>query len=167
MMPVNVEDAPPANEERLRAAIGPRADYYLRKWREMDAKGKSYDWNWAACFLNVFWFAYRKMWGPMVAMGLLYVVTSPFLDPTHKTLLKVVLFVLVGSSFVTGSFGNRLYRARVLRILAETGGADADAANAQAAARGGVSLPAALASVVGVVILSAIAGMIPAMLAHG
>ena len=154
-----VEHAP-ANEERLRAAIGPRADYYLRKWREMDAKGKAYDWNWAACFLNVFWFAYRKMWGPMVAMGLLYVVTSPILDPTHKTLLKIVLVVLVGASFVTGSLGNRLYRARVMRILAETGGADP-------AKRGGVSLGAALAALVVVAVLSAVAGMIPAMMGRG
>jgi len=158
-MPDNEHVALP-DEERLRAAIGPRADYYLRKWREMDAKGKAYDWNWAACFLNVFWFAYRKMWGPMVAMGLLYVVTSPFLDPTHKTLLKIVLVVLVGASFVTGSLGNRLYRARVMRILAETGGADA-------AKRGGVSLGAALAALVVVAVLSAVAGMIPAMMGRG
>jgi hypothetical protein len=159
-MPENAEHAPPPNEERLRAAIGPRADYYLRKWREMDARGKAYDWNWAACFLNVFWFAYRKMWGPMIAMGLLYVVTSPFLDPTHKTVLKIVLVVLVGASFVTGSLGNRLYRAHVMRIVAETAGADA-------AKRGGVSLGAALAALVVVAVLSAVAGMIPAMVAHG
>ena len=54
--------APPFDEERLRAAIGPRADYYLRRWREMDAAGKSVSWNWAACFANMFWLAYRKMW---------------------------------------------------------------------------------------------------------
>ena len=155
------KDAPPPDEARLRAAIGPRAEHYLRKWREMDAKGKSYDWNWAACFLNVCWFAYRKMWGPMVAMGLLYVVTSPFLDPTHKTLLKIVAIVLIGASFVTGSFGNRLYRAHISRILAS--GADADAARA----RGGVSLGAALAALVVVAVLSALAGMIPAMMGRG
>jgi hypothetical protein len=166
-MPVNIEDAPPPDEERLRAAIGPRADYYLRHWREMDAKGKSYDWNWAACLLNVFWFAYRKMWGPMVAMGLVYVVTSPFLDPAHRTAFKIAAVVLVGLSFVTGGLGNRLYRARVARIVADTAGLDDDAARAQAAARGGVSLPAALIAVVGLVVLSALAGMIPALLGRG
>src|SRR3954449_9643537 len=99
----------PANEERLGAAIGPRADYYLRRWRAMDEKGKSYDWNWAACLLNVFWFAYRKMWGPMVAMGLVYVVASPLIDPANRMLIKIVVVVVIGLSFVTGSFGNRLY----------------------------------------------------------
>ena len=165
-MPANSETAP-ANEERLRAAIGPRADYYLRAWREMDAKGKSYDWNWAACFLSVFWFAYRKMWGPMLATGLVYIVTSPFLDPTNKPVFRIVALILVGLSFVTGSFGNRLYRAQVNRIVAGTSATDAVAANAQAAARGGVSLPAALGAVVGLAVLSALAGMVPALLARG
>jgi hypothetical protein len=165
-MSVNAENTP-AYEERLRTVIGPRADYYLRHWREMDAKGKSYDWNWAACFLSVFWFAYRKMWGPMAAMGLVYVVASPLLDPTNRTLLKIVAGVLIGLSFVTGALGNRLYRTRVSRILAQTSGPDEEAARARAAARGGVSLTAALVSVVGLTVLSAIAGMIPAMLRGG
>src|SRR3954466_9241942 len=147
-----------SNEERLRAVIGPRAEHYLRKWREMDAKGKAYDWNWAACLLNVFWFAYRKMWGPMVAMGLVYVVTSPFLDPTNRIAIKIVAIILIGLSFVTGALGNRLYRARVTRILAEGG---------DAAARGGVSLGAAIGAFVGLAVLSAVAGMIPAMIGHG
>src|SRR3954468_18668821 len=117
-------DEMPTNEALLRAAIGPRADYYLRHWRAMDAKGKSNDWNWAACFLNVFWFAYRKMWGPMIAMGLVYVVASPLLDPANRMLVKIVAAVLIGLSFVTGGFGNHLYRRQVARIVAETPGPD-------------------------------------------
>jgi hypothetical protein len=160
-------DEMPTNEALLRAAIGPRADYYLRHWRAMDAKGKSNDWNWAACFLNVFWFAYRKMWGPMIAMGLVYVVASPLLDPANRMLVKIVAAVLIGLSFVTGGFGNHLYRRQVARIVAETPGPDEEAARAQAAARGGVSLPAALIALVVLTLLSALAGMIPALLGHG
>jgi hypothetical protein len=158
-MAENKESAP--NEERLRAVIGPRADYYLRHWRAMDEKGKAYDWNWAACFLNVFWFAYRKMWGPMIAMGLVYVVTSPLLDPTNRMLVKIVAIVLIGLSFVTGSFGNRMYRARVARIVAEAG-----ADEAKATARGGVSLAAAIFSVVGLTIATALSGMVAALVVH-
>jgi hypothetical protein len=154
-------DGGPPNEDRLRAAIGPRADYYLRHWRAMDEKGKAYDWNWAACLLNVFWFAYRKMWGPMAAMGLAYVVATPLIDPTNRMLLKIVAVVLIGLSFVTGSFGNRLYRAHAARIAAASAGPD------EAAARGGVSLAAALVCLVGLTVLSAVAGMIPALLGRG
>ena len=77
------------------------------------------------------------------------------------TIPELSLVVLIGSSFVTGSFGNRLYRAHVLRILA--GGSEADAARA----RGGVSLPAAIGSFVAVAVLSALAGMVPAMIGRG
>jgi uncharacterized membrane protein len=164
-MPADDQDGP-ANEERLRAAIGPRADYYLRHWRAMDEKEKKTSWNWAACFLNVFWFAYRKMWGPMLAMGLVYVIASPFLDPSNKTLLKIVAGLVIGLSFVTGGFGNWLYRRRIARIVAETTGLDADAARAQAAARGGISLLAALAALVILTVLTAVAGMIPAFLSR-
>jgi hypothetical protein len=165
-----MSDAPssgPANKQRLRAAVGPRADYYIRHWRKMNEAGKNRSWNWAACFLNVFWFAYRKMWGPMAAMGLVYIVASPFLDPANRTVFKIVVLGLIGLSFVTGGYGNRLYRIHVGRIVADTAGLDEAAGQAQAAARGGVSLPAALASVVAVAVLSALAGMIPALLGRG
>lgn len=165
-MAVDLEHAP-LSEERLRPAIGPRADYYLRRWREMEAGGKKVSWNWAACFLNIFWFAYRKMWGPMLAMGVIYLVSSPLMNPSHQTLFKISVLVLIGLSFVTGGYGNWLYRARVERIVAETVGLDADAAAAREAARGGVSLLAALAALIVLSVLGAIAGMIPLLLAHG
>jgi len=162
-MPANSETAP-ANEERLRAAIGPRADYYLDRWRAMAESGRKASWNWPACLFNVFWFAYRKMWWPMVAMGLAYVVTSPFLDLTHKMQFRITVLLLVGLSFVTGYFSNHLYRSQVERIVAESAGLDEAAAQAQAAARGGVSVPAVVAAVVVVGALSALAAMVPAML---
>jgi hypothetical protein len=151
----------PANEERLRAAIGPKAEYYLRHWREMDESGKSYSWNWPACLLNAFWFAYRKMWAAMAAMALTYVVASPFLDPTNRTLFRIVAFSMVGLSFVTGGFSNLLYRRQIEKLVA------GPATLEQLRARGGVSLAAAIASFVGVTVLSALAGMIPAMLGRG
>lgn len=159
-MAAETDDAP-ANEERLRAAIGPRADFYLHRWRQMDETGKSYNWNWAACLLNVFWFAYRKMWGAMAAMALAFAVASPFLDPTNKLYFRIAAFSLVGLSLVTGGFGNRLYRRRIEALVA------GPATLEQLRARGGVSLVAALAALVGVTLLSMAAGMVPAMLARG
>jgi hypothetical protein len=151
----------PANDERLRAAIGPRADYYLRRWREMDASGKSHSWNWPACLFNVFWFAYRKMWWAMAAMALATIVASPFLDPHNKLYFRIAMFSLIGLSFVTGGFGNLLYRRQVEKLVA--GGATPE----QLRARGGVSIAATIAAVVGVTVLSALAGMVPAMMARG
>jgi len=157
---------PPCDEERLSAAIGPRADLYLRRWREMDEKGRKLSWNWAACLLNTFWFAYRKMWAPMLAMGLAVLVATPFMDPANKNLLRIILFSLVGLSFLSGGFGNWLYRRQVEGRIAETAAMDEAAARAELEAKGGVSLAAAIAAFVGLTILSMIAGMIPALLAQ-
>jgi len=159
-------ERPTHDEERLRAAIGPRADLYLRRWRAMDEKGGKASWNWAACLLNTFWFAYRKMWGPMLAMGLALVAAAPFMDPGNKTLLRILMFSLVGLSFLSGTFGNWLYRRQIERRLAETAAMDDAAARAELEKKGGVSLAAAIGACVLLTILSMAAGMIPALLAR-
>lgn len=148
-----------ANEHKLRAALGPRADFYLRRWAAMDEGGRKASWNWAACLLNVGWFAYRKMWGPMLAMGLAWLAAAPFLDIAHPNRFRVVAFSLVGLSFLTGTFGNWLYRRQVDRLVARV-------PEEELAAKGGVSLAAGIGAFVGLAVLSAIVGMLPALLAQ-
>ena len=148
------------DEARLRPAIGPRADYYLRHWAAMRAGDKAYDWNWAACLLSTFWFAYRKMWGWMAIVALPFLVASPFLDPGHKTAFRIAAFGLVGVSFVTGGFGNAAYRRQIERRVAGSQTPE------QLAAAGGVSLGAAIGALVALTLLSMAAGMVPALLAR-
>ena len=121
-----------ADEERLRAAIGPRADYYLRRWREMDASGKSYSWNWAACLANMYWFIFRKMWLSLILFILANIVLSmvPALLPIPN---KYVVPMLIGLSFVTGYYGNYLYRRQIGKLVASP------ATIEQLRARGGTS----------------------------
>jgi hypothetical protein len=108
---------PPYDEERLRAAIGPRADYYLRRWREMDAGGKSVSWNWAACFLNLYWFVFRKMWLATAVFILANIVVSmvPAVIPIPN---KYVIVMLIGLTFITGGYGNLLYRKQIEKLVA-------------------------------------------------
>jgi uncharacterized protein YneF (UPF0154 family) len=153
-------------EARLRAAVGPRADFYLDRWKKMDETGRRASWNWAACLLNVFWFAYRKMWVPMLAMGLVYLVATPLIDPANPTQLRIVMFTLVGLSFLTGTFGNWLYRRQVEQLIARTPAVDDEAARAALNEKGGTSLAAAIGAFVGLTVLSLVAGMIPALLAQ-
>jgi hypothetical protein len=107
----------PANEERLRAAIGPRADYYLRHWREMDATGKKTSWNWAACFANFYWFAFRKMWLALVLFILANIAVSmvPAVIPIPN---KYVILMLIGLTFITGGYGNLVYRRQIEKLVA-------------------------------------------------
>jgi hypothetical protein len=122
----------PASEERLRAAIGPRADYYLRRWREMDERGKSVSWNWAACFLNLFWMAYRKMWLALVAFILANIAVSA-VATAIPALNRYTMVLLVLLTFVTGSYGNAVYRRQIEKLAAS------EATIEQLRARGGTS----------------------------
>jgi len=109
--------APPFDEERLRAAIGPRADYYLRRWREMDAAGKSLSWNWAACFANMFWLAYRKMWLALVGFIIANIAVGA-IGAAIPALNRYTLVMMVLLTFVTGSWGNLLYRRQIEKLEA-------------------------------------------------
>jgi hypothetical protein len=103
----------------LMAAIGPNWEIYLQRWRQMAERNTKLSWNWPACLLNVFWFAYRKMW---VAMGvtLFAIVLLSALGAGNPTLGKVMLILTIGISFVTGTFGNQLYRQQIDRLVADT-----------------------------------------------
>jgi hypothetical protein len=115
-MPVNSEDAP-SNEARLRAAIGPRADYYLRHWRETDAKKKLYDWNWAACFANLYWLVFRKMWLAL-ALFILANVAISLLGAAIPLVNRYAIVLMILLTFVTGSYGNMVYRRQIEKLAA-------------------------------------------------
>jgi hypothetical protein len=136
----------PANEERLRAAIGPRADYYLHRWREMDASGKKSSWNWAACLASHLWLVYRKMWLALLLFILATLATGmigAFVPVRYAILLAI------GLTFITGGYGNLLYRHRIEKLAA------GPATTAELPAKGGVSVPALAIAVVVTAILVA------------
>ena len=150
-MATRIEDAP-ANEERLRAAIGPRADYYLRRWREMDSSGKKTSWNWPACLANLYWFVFRKMWLALILFIVANIVVSmvPMLVPIPN---KYVIVMLIGLTFLTGGYGNYLYRRQIEKLVA------GPATLEQLSARGGTSplaLGIALALTIALTALAAV-----------
>ena len=143
----------PADTSLIEAAIGPKAPYYLARWRRMDEKGKSYDWNWASCLLNFCWFAYRKMWPAAVGIALLYIVTSPLLDPTNRLVFRITAFFIVGVSCVTGGWGNWLYRRQIERLVADTAGMAPQQALDHVKARGGTSVAGVIGAILATLVL--------------
>jgi hypothetical protein len=140
-----------SGEERLRAAIGPRADYYLRRWREMDERRCVTSWNWAACFASAYWLVFRKMWLALALFILANIAVSllgaaiPGLGPFTPVLLVLL-------TFVTGGYGNHFYRRRIEKLVASGGAPE------QLAKRGGTSplaLIAALALTVALIAAAA------------
>ena len=144
--PANAEE-----EERWRAAVGPKADLYLERWKEMAAKNSNVSWNWASCLANLFWFAYRKMWLPAGAMGFVYLLNLAVM--ANPPAARLMALVLIGLTFVTGLFGTHLYRQQTARLVAQTAGQDRQAALDTLARQGGVSLPALYGAIGAFVVL--------------
>jgi hypothetical protein len=136
---------PPADAERMAAAIGPNASWYVERWRRMDARRSQVQWNWAAAFASPVWFAYRKMWVPVVALILFFGGLAAFGLLTMSLPVAIGAGVLALAAMAAGGLlGTSFYRQRVSRLVAGTVGLDREAALARLRAKGGVSGQAAL-----------------------
>lgn len=151
----------PADESLLMAAIGPNSNYYFERWRQMDAKGSSISWNWPACLVNLFWFAYRKMWLPFVGLLVVSIAISVIASATAAP-GKVTLMLSIALSFVTGAFGNHFYRRHVQKLIAETSSLPRQGQIEALQARGGVS-KVAVYVLLGITVLLTLLSVLGAM----
>jgi hypothetical protein len=148
---------PLPDQERLEAAIGPNAAYYIERWQAMSASGKQTSWNWAACLASLFWFAYRKMWAPAVILGLVFVALN-LLSLLSKGLMIAGGVLSIIAVTATGALGTSFYRQHVRRLVNQTGALEREPALAQLRARGGVSRPAVLVLILISVAIAGAAG---------
>ncbi len=141
------QPAIPDDPELIEAAVGPNYEWYKSKWEAMDAKNSKFSWNWPACLVNVFWFAWRKMWLPMIGLVVALIVLG-IIGGAGETAARMTTLLSIGISFVTGTFGNHLYRVQTRRLVASTSGLDRDSQIAALRRRGGTSVPALIISLV-------------------
>ena len=134
---------PLPDQERLEAAIGPNAAYYVGRWQAMDASRKQASWNWAACLGSMFWFAYRKMWAPTIILGLVFVALNLLSLLSTGLMIAGALLSIVAVT-ATGALGTSFYRQHVRRLVNQTGSLEREPALAQLRVKGGVSKPAVL-----------------------
>jgi hypothetical protein len=153
LVPASAEE-----EEKWRAAVGPKADLYLERWGQMAEKKTNVSWNWAACLANLFWFAYRTMWVPVAVMAVVYLINIAVMGNPQAA--RLMFLVIIAISFVTGSFGTHLYRQQTAKLVASTAGQDKAGALETLRQRGGVSMPALYGAIGGVVVLVLIAGVV-------
>ena len=147
--------ATPADQALLAAAIGPNSAFYLDRWAKMDAKGSAISWNWPACLFNFFWFAYRKMWLPMAGV---FVVNFALLAMagSNPQFGEISWLFSIGISFITGGFGNYLYRQQIDKLIEETAPLGQPAQLAAVTQRGGVSKLALAVSIFTIVAASSL-----------
>jgi hypothetical protein len=140
--------APPTDADRLAAAIGANAPWYLERWRRMDARRSQVQWNWAACFASLFWFAYRKMWVPVAALALFFGLLAALGVLAKSLPVAIGAGVLaIAAAVAAGMLGTSFYRRHAGKLVAGTAGLDREAALARLEAKGGVSKQAAIVAV--------------------
>lgn len=145
-------------EDELRAFVGPKADYYLRKWaaRLEDPSGEV-GMNWVAFFLPAFWLGYRKMYvatliyfGAVVLLSILEQVVFVVILGGATVPAAVGLIVNLMTAVVCGLCGNAWYLSHTRRAIhaAHARGLEGDHLVYDLSRRGGTSLLASFGLVV-------------------
>ena len=111
-----------ANALYQRTFIGSHADYYLEKWQRIGSAQNVRSWNNAACFFNVFWLAYRKMYRQACIFTAIMLGTT-----AAEIVLKISagpldLFINLICALVCGYWGNYWYQKHTERKIAELKG---------------------------------------------
>jgi len=150
----------------LQAFVGPRAEFYLRKWapRLLDPSGET-GMNWAAFFLTSFWFGYRKMYAAVAIYFGVVMLLAILLQVVFVGILKldilppgVNLIMNLMVSIVCGLCANSWYLAHAQRAInkARAQGLEDEHLHFVLERQGGTSLLAAfgLTFVVGVIFVA-------------
>ena len=140
------------DEDALRAAVGTNSDYYLARWSEIRAKGSRVSWNWAACLANLYWLAWRKMWAPLTLLVVAFVLVG-IVGALLPALAQATLLISIGFTFVTGAYGNEIYRRHCERLVAGTAGLEGEEALAGLRRRGGTSAAALAVTIAATLLL--------------
>ncbi len=90
------------NMEQLRLFVGDNADYYLKKWENIEEKRES--WNWAGFLGGIFWMGYRKMYlYVIITLGIFLVLDAVIPVSNLDPLFSLIFALLIGLN------GNYLY----------------------------------------------------------
>lgn len=90
--------------------IGPGAELYIPKFRDMQEKKRLFAWNWAAFLGGPAWFAYRKMYG----MSIFLLVGNLFL-----AFLPYYIWAAIAVDVLLGLLGDSIYMNHIARLVAK------------------------------------------------
>ncbi len=108
-----------ATPEQLRTFVGPRADYYLKRWQRLEAS-KAPGFNWAAFFFGPYWLLYRRMfrtfWISLAVIGGITVLLVLATKGDPPRILDA--FIAIATTIFFGRFGTYLYYLHTRRKIA-------------------------------------------------
>src|SRR5215207_976016 len=142
-------------EEEVRAFVGPRADYYLKKWwLDLDSSiGSGTGFNWAAFFLSGLWLPYRKMYRATLIFLGVFLLETLFEEIVYVGFLgrpeapgALGRFVGLVAGIVCGGFGNAWYLSHAQKTIGKmrSQGLPEDAYFKALIKRGGTNITASL-----------------------
>jgi hypothetical protein len=105
----------------------------------------------------MFWFAYRKQWPAMFGVLVVMIVLSAI--GAAPAAAKASLLLSIAVTFVTGTFGNHLYKKHVLKLIADTAHLGRPAQIEALESRGGVSKVAMWISIALVALFALLAAL--------
>ena len=117
---IETPSAEVASKDELQAFIQTRSYYYLPKWEALDPSLRrvaSGTFNWAACFLTVFWMAYRKMYLYVIIWVAFLFVFYSVLELVFKLPTSATNGVNIAIMYLFGRYGSSLYRRHVERKI--------------------------------------------------
>jgi Protein of unknown function (DUF2628) len=138
----------PALAVLFRVAVGPNADYYVKRFVKFERTGRSApSWHWPAFVLPGLWAFYRKLWLYGVACALLpligaagFTAVDAWLAPsTAAWWAGALLCVWVVPASISGAFANTFYYRRIRALVRH---AERTTRSPEAAARRLINRPA-------------------------
>src|SRR6266850_604118 len=118
--PADLLSAAVASKDELQAFIQTRSYYYLPKWETLDPTLRRVaprTFNWAACFLTVFWMAYRRMYLYVVICVAFLLVFYSILEFIFTLPPSATNGANIAMMYLFGRYGSSLYRKHVERKI--------------------------------------------------
>ena len=115
----NGQPSVPTKEE-LQAFIQARSYYYIPKWQSFDPTLKRIapgTFNWAACLLNVFWMAYRRMYLFVIILVAIGYSIGGSIELIFGLRTSLTNYLGIAMMILLGRYGNSIYRKHVERKI--------------------------------------------------
>lgn len=120
--PQQASETDAVSKEDIQAFVQTRSYCYVPKWDSLDpilrhvAPGT---FNWAACFLTVFWMAYRRMYLYVIIWVAFLFVFYSIVEVLLKLPASASSGATIAMMFLFGRYGSPLYRKHVERKIRE------------------------------------------------
>jgi hypothetical protein len=116
---LSADSVPYEHDEQLALFVGEKKKgYYFKKW-DKEADKRKLTWNWAAYFLSIFWFGYRKMYKHIAIILSILValdIVTLLLNIGNMAVNRGITF---GGAAVIGIMANSLYKKHAEKKISE------------------------------------------------